>query len=120
MGLDLIVEGCAKRGHEAEWRRLLEASFAGQELSESDVARFQDICVPGHERIDAPRVGFDAAAAAWIIEARQAKTPEEIRTVLDQFHGYRVLRLVKCDGVPEYTHAGLYDGVDETSFRGRF
>jgi hypothetical protein len=27
---------------------------------------------------------------------------------------------VKCDGVPNYSHGGLYDGVDETSFRGAF
>jgi hypothetical protein len=27
---------------------------------------------------------------------------------------------VKCDGVPEYSNGGLYDGADETSFRGSF
>jgi hypothetical protein len=32
MGLDLVVEGCAKPGHEDEWRRLLERSFADEEL----------------------------------------------------------------------------------------
>jgi hypothetical protein len=31
-----------------------------------------------------------------------------------------VVRLVKCDGVPQYSSGGLYDGVDETSFRGAF
>jgi hypothetical protein len=31
-----------------------------------------------------------------------------------------VLRLVKCDGVPQYSHGSLYEGVDETSFRGAF
>jgi hypothetical protein len=68
MGLDLVVEGCAKFGHEAEWRRLVERSFAGQELSEADVARFQEISIPGYQRIGAPRVGFDSVADAWIIE----------------------------------------------------
>jgi hypothetical protein len=29
MGLDLIVEGCAKPGHEQEWRQLLKRSFSG-------------------------------------------------------------------------------------------
>ena len=40
MGLDLVVEGCAKPGREAEWRRLVERSFAGEAIAEADVARF--------------------------------------------------------------------------------
>jgi hypothetical protein len=35
-----------------------------------------------------------------------------------KIHGYYVLRLVNCDGVPKYSGGGLHDGVDETSFRG--
>jgi hypothetical protein len=120
MGLDLVVEGCAKPGHEPEWRRLLERSFASREPSEADVARFQEICIPGYQRIGAPRVGFDSAADTWVVEARKANTPEEVATILKEFHGYYVVRLVKCDGVPNYSHGGLYDGVDETSFRGAF
>jgi hypothetical protein len=120
MGLDLVVEGCAKSGHEAGWRRLVERSFAGQELSEADVARFQEISIPGYQRIGAPRVGFDSVADAWIIERQGAKTPEDVAATLKQFHGYYVIRLVKCDGVPNYSNGGLYDGVDETDFRGAF
>ena len=118
MGLDLVVEGCAKPGHEAEWRRVLQRSFAGQELSEVETARFAEISTPGYERIGAPRVGFDRAADAWMIAARDAKTPEDVAAVLKEFHGYYVLRLVRCDGVPKYSHGGLYDGIDQTSFRG--
>ena len=120
MGLDLVVEGCAKPGHEMEWRRLLERAFSGSEMSEAEIADFNEISVPGYERIGAPRVGFDAAADAWIIEERKAQTSEEIAATLKEFHGYHVLRLVKCDGVPTYSNGGLYDGVDETSFRGAF
>jgi hypothetical protein len=120
VGLDLVVEGCAKPGHEPEWRRILERSFAGHELSKSDAARFQEISIPGYQRIGAPRVGFDSAADAWIIEARKATTPEEVAATLKEFHGYHVLRLLKCDGVPIYSNGTLYDGVDETSFRGAF
>ncbi len=120
MGLDLVVEGCAKPGHETEWRQILERAFADKQLSEADIARFKDISVPGYERIGAPRVGFDAAADAWIIAARKAQTPEDVATTLKEFSGYYVLRLVKCDGVPTYSNGGLYDGVDETSFRGDF
>jgi hypothetical protein len=120
MGLDLVVEGCARPGHEAEWRRLLERAFSDSQLSEAEIAHFNEISVPGHERIGAPRVGFDAAADAWIIVARKAQTPEEVAATLKEFSGYHVLRLVKCDGVPTYSNGGLYDGVDETSFRGAF
>lgn len=120
MGLDLIVEGCAKPGHESEWRELLERSFADEELSDAEVTHFQEICIPAFERIDAPRVGYDDAANEWILSARQPKTAEEGAAVLKEFHGYRVLRLVKSDGVPQHSHGGLYEGADETSFRGSF
>jgi hypothetical protein len=120
VGLDLVVEGCAKPGHDREWRRLLERSFSDEQLSEAEIARFQEICVPGYERIGAPRVGFDAAADAWIIEAQNARTPEDVATTLEKFHGYHVLQILKSDGVPTYSNGGSYDGVDETSFRGAF
>ena len=120
MGLDLVVEGCAKPGHEREWRSFLERSFDDEELSDAETARFQEVSIPGYQRLGAPRVGLDNAANAWILEARQAKTPEEVAAVLKEFDGYYAVRLVKCDGVPEYSHGGLYDGVDETSFRGAF
>ena len=48
------------------------------------------------------------------------KSPEDVAAVLKEFDGYYVVRLVKCDGVPAYSNGGLYDGVDETSFRGAF
>jgi hypothetical protein len=120
VGLDLIVEGCAKPGHEAEWRQFLERSFADNQLSEAEIVRFNEISVPGYQRIGAPRVGIDPAADAWIIEARKARTSKEVAATLRQFSGYYVLRLVKCDGVPIYSNGGLYDGLDETSFRGEF
>ena len=77
MGLDLIVEGCAKYGYEEEWRRLVKRSFADGELSKAEAERFQEICIPGYERIGAPRVGHDSAANRWILETRKAKTPED-------------------------------------------
>jgi hypothetical protein len=120
MGLDLVVEGCPKPGHEQKWRQLLKRSFADEELSKEEVERFQEICIPGHERIGAPRVGYDNAASQWIIEARNAKTAEEVAAVLKEFEGYYVVRLVECDGVPKYSNGGLYVGADETSFRGAF
>jgi hypothetical protein len=48
MGLDLIVEGCAKPGREQEWRQLLECSFAEKQVSDVEVARFREISTPGY------------------------------------------------------------------------
>jgi hypothetical protein len=120
MGLDLVVEGCATPGHEREWRQLLERSFKDVELSKAEAARFREISIAGYEVIGAPRVGHDGAANQWILEARKARTPEEAAAVLKEFAGYYVVRLVECDGVPKYSHGGLYEGADETSFRGAF
>ena len=120
MGLDLVVEGCPKPGHEQEWRKFLDRYFADEELSPLEIARFQEIVIPAHERIGAPRVGRDETANQWIVEQQKAKTREEVDKTLKEFDGYYVLRLVKCDGVPRYSNGGLYDGVDETSFRGSF
>jgi len=120
MGLDLIVEGCAKPGHEREWRELLRRSFADEKVSEADVTRFQEVSIPGYQSIGAPRVGQDTAANEWILEARKPATPEEAAAILKEFEGYYVVRLVKCDGIPQYSHGGMYEGADETSFRGAF
>src|SRR5215831_6152469 len=120
MGLDLVVEGCAKAGHEKEWHDLLARSFAGEKLTETEIAHFQEISVPGYQRIGAPQVGHDSTANQWILESQKANTPEEVAAVLKKFDGYYVVRLVESDGVPKYSHGGLYDGADETSFRGAF
>jgi hypothetical protein len=120
MGLDLTVEGCPKPGYEQEWRHLLERSFADEELSETDATRFQEISIPGYQRVGAPQVGSDDAANEWILRARNAETPQEATAVLKEFEGYYVVRLVECDGVPKYSNGGLYTGGDETSFRGSF
>lgn len=119
MGLDLIVEGAAKPGHEVEWREIVGRVFRGEPVSDADIERYQSISIAAYEQVGAPRVGYDVAADAWILEVRNATTDEEKAKVLEQFHGHYALPLVKCDGLPVITHANLYDGVDETSFRGK-
>lgn len=118
MGLDLIVESASRPGHEAEWRRLIGRALAEEDLSDTEVARFQEISTPAYEALGAPRVGFDEVANAWIFDAQDAKTSEERAAVLEKFHGHYALPLVKSDGLPKVSHGGLYEGVDETSFRG--
>ena len=119
MGLDLVVGACAKPGHEDEWRQILDRDFAGQ-LTEADIARFEDISIAPYLRIEAPRVGFHEAANAWIIKAKKATTPEQAAEVIKAFHGYRALALVKCDGVSPFSRSAVSDSVDETSFCGEF
>ncbi|MEW5684257.1 MAG: hypothetical protein AB1942_05000 [Pseudomonadota bacterium] len=112
------MEGRAKPTHEAEWRRTVKRAFDGEDLTDAEIARLDEISTPAYETLGAPRVGEDAEADAWIIEVRKASTPDEIAAVLKEFRGYRVVALVTCDGVPIYSHGGQYEGVDETSFRG--
>lgn len=66
MGLDLVVEGCPKPGHEAEWREILARSFGDGEPIDSDASRFGEISIPPHERVGAPRVGFDLMQIAGL------------------------------------------------------
>lgn len=119
MGLDLIVGACAKPGHGDEWRNILDRDFAGQ-LTEADIARFAEISIAPYMRIEAPRVGFDEAANAWIIKVKKATTPEQAAEVIKAFHGYRALALVQCDGVSPFSRSAVSDSVDETSFCGEF
>lgn len=105
VGFDLVVEGCAKPGHEAEQRRMLERSFAGEQLSTDEIVRFREISIPGYQRVGAPPAGFDSAADAWIIEARGAKTPDDAAAALGESHGDYVLRLVGCVYPPGRTAA---------------
>jgi hypothetical protein len=116
MGLDLVVGACAKPGHEDEWSQILRRDFEDDGLTEEDVARFNEISIPPYERIEAPRVGFDEAANAWIVEVKKATTPEQVAEVIKAFHGYRAFRLIRCDGIPRYSSSWDSNDVDETSF----
>ncbi|MEM7781021.1 MAG: hypothetical protein AAF697_11590 [Pseudomonadota bacterium] len=118
MGLDLCVEGRAKPGHEAAWEVSIRRFFADEELSDAEIEHFQSISEPAYETLGAPRVGFDQSADDWI--AGQMADRMTRQEAIAEFSGYHALSLIECDGLPKYTHAGLYEGVDETSFRGKW
>lgn len=118
MGLDLCVEGRALHGHEAEWESLVRRYFAAEDLSEADVDRFQSISQPAYASLGAPRVGSDTIADDWIAAKMADRMTRE--EAIAEHMGYHVIALVESDGVPKFSHAGLYEGVDETSFRGKF
>lgn len=117
MGLDLVVLGRSKLGHEAEWRRLVDGSFNG-ELSQSDQERLTEIGVPAYESLEVPRVGYDQIADDWIVKEQKSVGPEEISQTLLKYHGYYVPHLVNCDGITEYSYSGVFHSVDASSFRG--
>lgn len=118
MGLDLCVEGKAISGHEHEWDSLVRRFFADEELSDSEKDRFQCISQPAYASLDAPRVGTDAIANDWIADQMAGRMTRE--QAIAEYDGYYALALVKSDGLPKFTNAGLYESVDETSFRGKF
>ena len=118
MGLDLCVEGRAIPGHEVEWESLIRRFIREDELSEDEIERFQSISLPAYAALDAPRVGSDPAADDWIANQMADRMSRE--QALTEYNGYYALALIQCDGLPKFTNSGLYEGVDETSFRGKF
>ena len=122
MGLDVFPAGRPKPGHEARWAELMQKLYDGDEESEPEAERRMEISIPPYADLGAPRVGEDAAADAWLLAQPGRDPGKSDAKILQEMHGYYVLALLRgtCDGIPNFTHAGLYHGVDETSFRGSF
>ena len=122
MGLDCVPLGVAKPGHEAEWRRIMESIYADGTLAEALRGRLLDISVNAFEVLGAPTVGTDPEADTWVLERKPEDSEHTDDEFLREMQGYRVLDLVpeSCAGLPQYTNGGLYDGIDQTSFRGAF
>lgn len=120
MGLDWHPQSKPKPGCEAEFARLL----GGADWSEAEQARFDEITVSPHQTLQAPQIGQDAAADAWVREQFKAQHPEmsadELKSALAQAEGFYVLDLVPpCDGLPRYSNASL-GTVEAFCFRGEF
>src|SRR5215218_2849270 len=140
MGLDCLAGNKAKPGHERRFRELLERIVAGQDIDASEIAEWKEIGVPSFTVVGAPRVGIDEPATAWFLERLRGNNPrpgllkglfaklrgpsgptqEEIAAI-ETSRGYYVLDLAPpSDGLPRYSHGGLNDQLDGTSFRGAF
>ena len=123
MGLDCIVFPKARPGHEEEWRRLMEAMYNDETQSDAVKERRREISMMPYESVGVPMIGKDPAADRWALENRE---PEDRGLsddeYLEKYKGVfvRPLFVDEIDGFPKYTHAGLYERVDETSFRGSF
>lgn len=109
-----------KRGHEKEFAKLFRA-LEKYEPKDGDakLARFREISEAPFETLGAPRVGFDAAANRWL--ASRVKDKRKRAKAMESMKGYYVLDLLpECDGFPQYTNYGAYDGIDRYSFRAQF
>ena len=121
MGLDWIVAAKAKPGYEQEYVTLRKKiSWNLPFLNRKWKRRIDEIVAAPYTKVGAPQVGFDEIATDWALQQyadteRSDCTREEF---LEQLHGYYVVQLAKSPGAPPFTHGGLYDGVDYTSFRG--
>lgn len=118
MGLDLCVEGRAIPGYEAEWESIIRRFFAEEGLSDDEVERFESISLPAYASLGAPRVGSDPAADNWIADQMADRMGRE--QAIAENDGYYALALIESDGLPKFTNARSYEGVDETSLRGKF
>lgn len=141
MGLDWNPLGRPKAGRGEEFERLFAELTSGptpakprlfrwlrspRELTPEERAarleRFHAISDPPFATLDAPRVGFDPVADAWLTKTLEAGGRiGELEKAREEMHGYYVLALLPpCDGFPHYSNNGLYEGLDRYSFRGQF
>jgi len=138
MGLDWNPLGKPKKGMEEEFYRLLgqlslakdwvqPAGFSFEKVSKSRQdalrERFFAIQVSPNETLDAPRVGRDADAEAWI-RSQYDDAPHKPPTIeewVSQFNGYYVLELLPpSDGLPVYSNEALGSYWQRWSFRAQF
>ncbi|MEM7429539.1 MAG: hypothetical protein AAF441_25995 [Pseudomonadota bacterium] len=143
MGLDINVLAKPNPGDEEEFESLwglltgktpppeqeekgfLAGLFSKPEAPDlqAELDRFQEISTPPHAVLGAPVVGKDPEADAWLRKefedgVYQAANFEDLFAEMKGYHALQALP--DCDGFPLYSHAYMYDGVDRTSFRGKF
>jgi hypothetical protein len=139
MGLDWNPLAKPRDGFETEFVRLFQElqgdapperkgllSFPRRGLTEAErqarISRFQEISLAPYETLGAPRVGHDDAADEWLRKKLEAAgKSSEYATTREEMRGFYVLDLLPpCDGFPQYSNCGAYEGLDRYSFRGAF
>lgn len=119
MGLDWLAGNRPIEGQEELFWRLFGELEA--EMDDDKLERWHQIGVPAYRCVGAPVVGENKLADAWLEERLAAKGffGANRERKLREMAGHVALELApSCDGLPVYSHGGLYDGVDATSFRG--
>ena len=150
MGLDINVLSQPMQGYEREFEeiwKIIHDRFSKDEMPQSPyikakssrffgmlnspievdkegaISRFQEISIPAYASINAPVVGEDKDADAWVRDAWKngLVSAESEDHALQNFIGYCALQVMDdCDGFPTYSNGYSYEGVDRTSFRGSF
>lgn len=122
MGLDVMPMGKSKPGFEDEWARAMSNLYAGGTETPQQFEHRINISILPYEDLGAPRVGYDKAANAWMLTQKSPNDPSSDKEFLEKQKGYYAIELLMgtCDGISKYSHGGLYEGVDRTSFRGAF
>ncbi|MDX2091613.1 MAG: hypothetical protein SFX73_27380 [Kofleriaceae bacterium] len=109
----------AKHGHEREFEELFEKLEATMGPRRARLLEwFANLSEPAFALLDAPRVGYDAAADAWLAarveKQRRTTSLDEIKR---DMHGYYVLQLLPpCDGFPVYSTYLTTDGLERYAF----
>ena len=123
MGLDWNPGNKPRPGSEAEFERLFHlVDQASGSDRDALLKRFFEVSVSAYETLQAPRVGTDENATAWARGkyAENAAAAESEAAFLTKLHGFYVVDLVSCDGVPPYSNGGAGQYVEAFSFRGQF
>lgn len=119
MGLDWLAGNRPIEGQEeAFWRLFGELEEA---MDDTKLERWHALGIPAYRCVGAPVVGQNPQADAWLGDRLAAKGffGANRERKLREMAGHVALELAPdSDGVPVYSHGGLYDGVDATSFRG--
>lgn len=141
MGLDWTPMSRPLAGHEQEFEKAFN-ELAGRELIHRSgilgwlkgktltrheraerIERLREISEAPYETLGAPRVGYDEEADQWLRAKMRAKMEEgaSFEDVRRKMHGCYVLDLLPpCDGLPQYSNYGEYEGIDRCSFRAQF
>ncbi len=121
MSLDWNPLSKPRPGHEEEFLRILslDLSTLDEEAQDEKVQQFQSITIAPFETLDAPRVGIDDAAEAWLLEQARANDAEgRLDDLREDMMGYPVLDLLPpCPGLPAYGGDG-FAGIDRYTFPG--
>ena len=125
MGLDWQPIDKPKPGHEAAFDSLYEEIVDSAKRTKSSWTRMGEIGISPYETLDAPRVGYDAAADQWSNREYAMRPLKKLlvsrRKWQEIFHSYYVLDLVPPnDGVPVYSNGGLGSYCEVYTFRARF
>jgi hypothetical protein len=119
MGLEWEPLSTPKRGYEREFVNLLrKLATAPPSRREQISAWILEVADPPFATIGAPRVGFDPAADAWLVErVTKSNRLPELEQIRVEMRGYNVLELMPVsDGFSVYSNFKQFEHLERYSF----